>query len=257
MVARTCKVANVPLWVDYDDLYTAFPDWCHLQQDDYGVAAAVDNMRQCVALADVVTVSTEALRCLRRDAVVIPNALNTYIWPCASNLPRQKVVSWRGSGGHNGDVEPVIPALQSFKAGRPDWSLHFFGRIHWRAKPLGTAHAYRDIFSYMESFKNTAPAVHIVPLADNDFNRAKSNIAWLEASAVGAMTIAPGFEEWKRPGVLNYYSTEGFEAALNMAVSVSEGERAKAVAASRAYISEHLTLAKVNQQRIEILKRYA
>jgi hypothetical protein len=50
------------------------------------------------------------------------------------------------------------------------------------------------------------PHFVVVPLQDNPFNRAKSNIAELEAQAAGAIAIVPDWEEWR--SVVRYKATE-------------------------------------------------
>ena len=221
MIAKFCKSLNIPLWVDYDDDYACFPEWCQSQQSEYGNPRALSIMHSCVDMAKVVTVSTDALTCLKPEkALVIPNALNTYIWPM-SDVPRTNTVAWRGSGGHNGDLDSVLPSLRILFASESKWKMHFFGRPDWRCNRLGEVHSYRDVFSYMEQLHSLAPAIHIVPLCDIPFNRAKSNNAWLEATSTGAIVVAPDLPEWRRPGK---------------------------------YILENLTLPIVNKQRREILQ---
>ena len=253
-VANLCRQMNVPLWVDYDDNYATFPDWCPNQQEEFGSQDALNNMRACIDFADVVTVSTDALKSIREDAIVIPNALNTYIWPMA-HIGQRKVITWRGSGGHAGDVEPVIQDLEKFHTEQMDWDFHFLGPVHYRANQLGTVHPYIDILSFMEAWHGLCPAIHICPLADIPFNHAKSNNAWLEASSAGAMVVAPDFPEWRRPGILNY-PEGGFGATLEEAVEMGDAKRIEAVERSRAFITENLTLDIVNRQRFEILKRF-
>ena len=130
--------------------------------------------------------------------------------------------------------------------------MHFFGRPDWRCNKLGDVHSYRDVFSYMEQLHGLAPAIHIVPLCDIPFNRAKSNNAWLEATSTGAIVVAPDLPEWRRPGVL-LYKQGGFYEIVRTAMAMTEKQRLNEVAKSRKYILENLTLSIVNKQRREIL----
>ena len=253
-IANLCRQMNVPLWVDYDDDYSCIPDWLPSIQDSLGSNESLDNMRAIVDSAAVVTVSTGALRHIREDAIVIPNALNTYIWPMCQSSRRDRI-TWRGSATHLGDIEPILPALETFHTEHMDWELHFLGSVHYRANQLGTVHSYIDILNFMEAWHGLCPAIHICPLADIPFNHAKSNNAWLEASSAGAMVVAPDFPEWRRPGILNY-PEGGFGATLEEAVEMGDAKRIEAVERSRAFITENLTLDIVNRQRFEILNRF-
>ena len=254
MIAKFCSHLNIPLWVDYDDDYSCFPDWCPSQQAEYGSPRALEVMGYCLNEAKAVTVSTEALtRLSPAKAVVIPNALNTYIWPM-SELPRSNVISWRGSGGHDGDLDSILSDLRVLFSNERRWSMHFFGRPDWRCAKLGEVHPYRDVFSYMEQLHLLAPAIHVVPLCDIPFNRAKSNNAWLEATSTGAIVVAPDLPEWRRPGVLTYKPRE-FYGAARAAMIMSEKQRLSEVAKSRKYILDNLTLPIVNKMRLEVLKR--
>jgi hypothetical protein len=51
--------------------------------------------------------------------------------------------------------------------------------------------------AYVDALFDVRPHFVVVPLQDNPFNRAKSNIAELEAQAAGAIAIVPDWEEWK------------------------------------------------------------
>ena len=255
VVARTAKALNVPLWVDYDDLYDAFPPWTQVQQTIYMCRASIENMRKCIELANVVTVSTEFLKCLSSRAEVIPNALPTYFWPLSEG-PRQKIISWRGSGGHNGDLGPVLPIMRDISDSHRDWKWHFFGMPSYECTEFGEVHPYIDAFSYMQQFAAYAPAIHVVPLSDCRFNRAKSNNAWLEATAAGAVVVAPNWAEWIRPGIINYSDGEGFRSAVLHAMSLSDDDRESLVNMSRDYIEQNLTLHKVNERRAAILARF-
>ena len=72
----------------------------------------------------------------------------------------------------------------------------------------------------------------VVPLKDNLFNHAKSNLAWIEATCAGAMTLAPDWPEWRRPGVSNYESPLNFKKLLR--------ERLEACRSAAASVYTHL-----------------
>ena len=102
-----------------------------------------------------------------------------------------------------------------------------------------------------------APFIHLVPLAPNRFNEAKSNCSWLEATAAGAMVIAPGFlPEFVRPGIRNYTTGQAFVEAVKAAmVEWRDGAMHPNVEISRKDIRRAgLLLSETNKVRWKIVK---
>ncbi len=97
------------------------------------------------------------------------------------------------------------------------------------------------------------PSLCIVPLWDSPFNKAKSNIAALEAAFAGAPALVPDWAEWKLPGSIRYSSVEDFEKKLDDALSNPDVLKEKAKE-TWDYVSTHLMLKQVNQQRAAILR---
>ena len=84
-----------------------------------------------------------------------------------------------------------------------------------------------------------------MPLEDNAFNRAKSDIAALEASVFGAVPIVPDWAEWWSYPV-NYSSATYLQELL---ADLIAGDVAAQVPAP-----DNRRLSIVNQQRYELLK---
>jgi hypothetical protein len=74
-----------------------------------------------------------------------------------------------------------------------------------------------DIIEYTHLLQNCQSSIMIVPLVKNDFNKAKSNIGFIEGTFAGAMTIAPDLPEFKKcNGCVTY--TDNFKYLLEKAV---------------------------------------
>ena len=70
--------------------------------------------------------------------------------------------------------------------------------------------------------------------------------------------LAPDWEEWRRPGIVNYSNASDFGAKLARLMDEHTGGIAGAppnVALSRAYVREHLGLRLVNKERWSILNK--
>jgi hypothetical protein len=222
---------NVPLWLDFDDdLFSVTPDnpTFHMYGDD----AVKKRVAKMIGMASVVTVSTpflgEQLRPMNPNVVVVPNAVDDYQFENrrVRHTPRPKVVFWRGGATHQRDLMTVADQLvaASHDPTRADWTFHFQGYNPWwiteKMRDSHTRHAGSlEPVQYMRLLEELCPALMVVPLVDNVFNRSKSNCSWIEGAYAGAAVIAPDMAEFRRPGVINYDSQEAFGRALRDAMT--------------------------------------
>ena len=231
-IVEYCKVANRPVWVDYDDLLWAVPTdnpSHHLYSDPETQKRIV----RIIGMADVVSVSTEPLReifqkptksgkVLNKEVRVIRNALNPIFTPMSEMFKkkqRKKVVLWRGSETHQRDLLRRAEDIISVANNNPDWVFVFVGYNPWfitdhLRKEQCIVSSSLDIVEYHSFLRNAQPAIMMVPLENHLFNECKSDIAYLEATWCGALTLCPGFSEWRRPGAVNYHGELSFKDLL-------------------------------------------
>ena len=260
---KYCKDLGLKIWIDHDDNLFQLPPYNRVH-DEY-TPEVKKAMLEMVKLADVLTVSTEALRQFFATvgvvAEVVPNALNEKLTPMATaynetlpDNPDQFV--WRGSETHHGDLyfhqEQIIKAIEE----RPNTFWHFVGYNPWQITLFVDQKKYKyhkpdDIMVYTQNLKSLKAQVMHVPLVDDPLNQCKSNIAWIEATAAGMVTIGPDWHEWRKPGVMLYDSVDFYGQRLMM----PEDNYKLRWKASRDYIMENLTLDKVNQKRVDIVER--
>lgn len=265
-LAVQAKMMGLGLWVDWDDDYLTI----HPSNPNYHGfmhPGLRETLQQIGRLADVVTVTTEVLArrvellCARERPTVrvVPNACR---WPLRTGRRRERRVSWRGGASHELDITSVLKELAELarlpQFGKWEWA--FLGDVPWQVEQampkercLGGFGA--EPWLYMEAMERLAPYVHIVPLARTAFNPCKSHLAWLEATAAGAVVIAPALEEWQRPGVVNYTDAKDFQKKLRGVMeSYHEGEEHENVAVSRGEIGERYLEVEVNRLRWEVLE---
>ena len=113
------------------------------------------------------------------------------------------------------------------------------------------------MLDYFGSLKSRTHAIQIVPLADDAFNHAKSNIAYIEAAAAGAVSVVPSWPAWRHngmllPGSMSYCSTTDFYEAVAYGIE-HESEMAGTAKTAWEYISSRLFLSDVNEKRRQIL----
>lgn len=280
---KLCKSNCKPMWLDYDDNLHAIP-LCNRRYSFYGHPQTQHNIATMIAMADVISVSTphlaestaKLLKCFPDNGefkldpakiVVIPNAYDYELHgPLDEKRPeRARLVVWRGSDSHSKDLlvhtEQMVRVVQEHQ----DWTYEFIGEPFWItieqlkkvAKPNNlTLTPPNDPVSYFHYLKRQKPALMIVPLEDIGFNRSKSNIAWLESTVAGAVTLAPNWPEWQKPGVITYDSIQDFGDKM-AAFLRGEYDEETLWAASRDYVRDHLPLDKVNLARAEVVNLLA
>ncbi len=287
VIANMAQRHRKPIWIDYDDNLFCVP-FNNPTHRLYSNDEVQNNVVALVAKADVVTVSTPAIQqalvdilarvaaAPQRDTghkldpkkiVVVPNAYDLEVLaPLTDDMKapnQQKLVSWRGSATHDKDLMEYTAPIKNVITKHLDWCYNFIGApFWWTIEQLDSIPKIRpnnimltptiDTIEYFEFLRCALPALMIVPLEDTPFNHGKSNIAWLEATHAGAVTLAPSWPEWQKPGVINYTDTASFERQLDKFVR-GEYDGTKLWRESRNYIAKNLTLPKVNEIRAKVL----
>lgn len=211
-IAKECRKK---VWIDYDDLLIDIPinnPFLKATKKNFNLTKydIKNNVLKAIKLADLVTVSTDFLKDqlekeLGKDYFnheniqVLNNAHDDYLFPTQQRTS-EKVIMWRGSNTHTKDLDILSENIIKISEKNSDYKFVFMGYDH---KPL-TRHIKnkhlvpptRDILAYFKNIVRWKPKLFIVPLDDSPFNKAKSNIAGLEANYAGAVAIAPYFKEW-------------------------------------------------------------
>ncbi len=259
---QLAKASCKPIWVDYDD------DLFHVPTDNpsfktYGRDKVQRDIALCVAMADVVTCATpriaELLKPVAKEVRVIPNAFDDELFGVErSPHSKNKLILWRGSESHQRDLWHHGEAMISAAHERPDWKFCFAGYNPWfitesMAPEQALVIPMMDPLEYFSFIRKVGPRILVVPLAPNDFNLAKSNIAWLEATFAGAVCVAPDIPEWRRPGIVNYRSQGDLKTAL-LRLTDKEVMLEKYVEESWKFITENLLLTNVNAARSTLVR---
>lgn len=228
---KAARSMGLRVWVDYDDDLFAVPR-SNPAFERYAAPGVHDTMRAIIRQADAVSVSTARLRNVIQelrddvapDVALIPNAWNERFHPLTySGANNTKTIVWRGSMTHDEDLDRHKDDLLEIKRRFPDWKWVLMGDPYWKfVEELGECFVIRstwDVIDYFQALESVKPTVLIVPLADNPFNHAKSNIAWQEATWAAAACVAPKWDEWDYDCIAHYYPgkrgslVEAFERA--------------------------------------------
>jgi glycosyltransferase involved in cell wall biosynthesis len=257
------KRMGIKLWLDFDDDLFNVPvsNPASLTYNQRDVQRDVTHI---VTLADAITVSTPDLHRkygqLNKNITVVPNAWNERLfhYRAEDKVARSKVVLWRGTRTHAEDLDRFLPELGRVAEDHKDWKFVFVGGAYWKvhhAIPEDQLVIYEGMEQtlFYEMIYKLGAKIMIVPLADHTFNKAKSNIAWQEGSFCGSAVLCPDWEEWIRPGAINYRDAKDFEGTLRTMMMPNGMDLSQPAKLSWDYISKYLTLDQANEIRCAIL----
>lgn len=199
---KGCKII-----IDYDDnlfaLDTSNPTWQFYQDMKL-------NVLKSLRIADEVWVTTEGVKAaydkFNKNVVIIPNAWNNYLFPEEKKLkfnPNTKYCLWRGGSTHEADVyenpDGLVKVMNTYTDWTFQWWGHTFTYLEMRVKSNYIRKGAADTLQYFNSLFDYNPNIVIFPLMDSPFNKAKSNIVWMEATYAGAVcysnTELPEFQQ--------------------------------------------------------------
>ena len=254
------KSCNIKIWVDTDDLLHDIPKYNPNHKTFNN--KSLENYKTAIKEADVVTVTTEALReyysTYNDNVKIVENAHNDYIFPFEKMIgePR-KAICWRGSATHRMDILSVAEQIVNINKQYKEWEWTFLGNDLWYITDLMKGKVKeipeKTITTYYEILRNISAAIMMFPLIDNEFNRAKSSNCWVEATYGGMVCIAPDLPEFDKPGCLRHKDEQQFAYYMEKCMK-SKSFREEHYEQSYKYIKENLLLSKVNQKRLDIIK---
>lgn len=149
----------------------------------------------------------------------IPNAIDFETWDAAKPTPLVKKepgrirIGYTGCGNHGVDLESIAGPIRALLNEFPEVEFVTSGamRADRKGEPYVITHErsyvlnqWAPIHLWPAAVKGWQMDIGIAPLLDSNFNRAKSNLRWLEYSALNLPTVASKvrpFAECIKPGV--------------------------------------------------------
>ena len=197
---------------------------------------------------------------------VVPNSINFKIWDRLKKKSKPGVrIGWAGGSGHEGDFEPVAGALKNVlekhkdahlillngpaKTGLPEF-LKGIPRIEHKA-------VWVPILKYPKLMMDMDIDIGIAPVVDSAFNRGKSNLKWLENSAMSIPTVASNvghLAETIKSGKDGILCDDAKEFELALDVLISDRKRRAAMGrAANARVREEFNVEKTVLHYIDCL----
>jgi glycosyltransferase involved in cell wall biosynthesis len=199
-VTTIARRHGIPLIYECDDLLHDLPE--DHPDNAYYLEAWLPIMRAIVE-ADAVTTTTvplgEHYRLINPNTRVLPNYIDPDLWPvhrvlkAGDRLP--VIIGYMGTHTHVPDLLEITPALVSvLNQNLGKVRLHVWGPqpcplllnrpdVHW--EPLGLV----DYHEFADFFCKQSCDIFVAPLCDNEFNRCKSQLKFLEYSILGVPGI--------------------------------------------------------------------
>lgn len=198
------------LVVDIDDAADVTPKYNQSFVDYHSGTGMTRIVRGELREADLVTVSTAPLKewadKYAKRTVIVPNCVSPHLY--SQVRTRQKEarhqndirIYWGGGGGHYDDLLVAKDALLRVFHERPNVKLIFSNFLPDWAVDLPPFRVFMVRFAHFNAYpkvlKWLCADVAIAPLVDNEFNRCKSHVKWLDYSMAGIPGVYSDLEPY-------------------------------------------------------------
>jgi glycosyltransferase involved in cell wall biosynthesis len=261
---RDWQRAGIVVLVDFDDDLRSVR-----KRRDHDFAAKYTRKRLeeyelCMGAADGVICSTEWLagRCAKRNPITYVAQNGIDLKRYALTLPERDHigVGWSGATGHREAVAPWLVQVAAVMRERTDVHFVSVGQNFADAflEEFGAGRALSVPFTALDVYPAamTNYDIALAPAGEANFYRAKSDLRWLEASALGQPTIAhPGVYPEIEHGVTGFHANSPGELRELLSLLVADGDlRRRVGAAAKAYVSEHRSAQATARQWTAVLQ---
>ncbi|HZE89760.1 MAG TPA: glycosyltransferase family 4 protein, partial [Verrucomicrobiae bacterium] len=187
---------------DIDDHLHDLPSWSPASRAYPKGGPELRGLEEWMRSCDALTVSTEPLARaygrVNRSVTVLPNSIDLAAWRPVPSVHRGVRVGWVGSPTHRKDLEVVRPALLKLRRRFPDLTIvmmGYDGEFRKAGIPL-EYHPFVSIDEYPSKLASLGLDVAVAPLSPHRFNTYKSNIKFLEYSALAVPCVASPVEPY-------------------------------------------------------------
>lgn len=239
------KFPNLPVLTEIDDNVLSVPTY---NEAFHTYDPRSEIRRRAIAQmrgSDGLIVSTPYLKEVfseyNSNIWVVPNSIDFKVWDRLKRTPKSGVrIGWAGGSGHEGDFEIVAGALKRILEKHKDTRLVLLNGPAKRGIPeflkglprVEHHPVWVPILKYPKLVMEQDFDIGIAPVVDSAFNRGKSNLKWLENSAMSIPTVASNvghFAETIRNGVDGMLCDDENEFFLALDVLISDRKRRKAM----------------------------
>lgn len=228
VVAKKLKEAGKKIVFDNDDTYKdyggfKFTDFMNEEMVKKGLKTLNENIDTFAKGADLVTCTTEFLKKeyleLNPNVVVLPNTVDPFYFPEPAKNDTDIVrIGITGSVGITADIEVLKPIIEKYENDPrvrlvllslpPEGENEFYKKLYvneyafWNKVNIEW-HSFVPYDTYYEYLNNLKLDMIIIPRADSYFNKCKSNLKFLENSALQIPSICQAFSSGDSPYQVN------------------------------------------------------
>lgn len=142
--------------------------------------------------ADLVTVSTkflqEKVKPFNKNVQILRNVLDENLWELSNRQQHKVTIGYMGTRSHDNDLKIVTPALNKLKNEFGDFvEFEYIGAIQGPCEIIGAKEikiSNSDYPVFVDCMKKIHWDIGIIPLEHNEFNKSKSDLKFLEFSAM-------------------------------------------------------------------------
>ncbi len=157
--------------------------------------------------ADVIIVTNDYLKrtmyTYNENVHIIPNCIDFQLWNKVK-IPEKKegelVLGWAGAAGHKKNLDIVKPVFIELLEKYPNLiikCLHGAVDMGIESDRFISYNEWVSVDKYPQRLANLGMDVAVAPLLDSEFNRSKSNLRYLQYSALKVPTVASNVGPYK------------------------------------------------------------
>jgi hypothetical protein len=180
-------------------------------------------MREC----DLLVVSNDNLKKVynryNKNIFINKNTIDFRFWQHTNAWGKgnKTIVGWAGAGGHTLDMGLIEEPIKELKG---KWGKRVEFVAFGGEKPdfFDRHVGWVDLRKYPEKLASLGFDIGIAPLRDNLYNRGKSNLRWLEYSALKIPTVASDVQPFKDTNALLCVTHNDWVSALDTLIANKE-----------------------------------
>jgi len=160
----------------------------------------MDLFRASFKRADLITCTTpvlhEIFKKINPNCEILPNVIDVELYPSCEFVKKEVRILWQGGSSHYEDLYIVHKQIVNILKKYPTVKFVYFGDMRFvslfKDAPQNQIeyHGWVSHKTYPYKLATMNCDIGLCPVADNEFNRCKSSIKWMEYSTQKMATIA-------------------------------------------------------------------
>ena len=170
---------------------------------------SLDIIKKALRLADMVTTTTPILANVYKkyndNVVILPNCIDLDLWkPLDLKFSDEIRLFWAGGSSHYEDWMMMTEVLPVIMDKYPQVKLVFLGLWDFAFRDIAPERVERHDWVHMSAYPykvaSLNPTIGMIPLVNNQFNKAKSPIKWIEMASLEVPCVTSLVSPYKEIG---------------------------------------------------------